>query len=124
MIDYHMEQQIIVMTVDGITPVQDIIATFESALADPAATLPALILVDASASKAVRSQAEVETFSRALSGWKEKIARIAIFVTSDLHYGTMRMGTAYSSLSSLDVSPFRTRDEALTFLRQPGDTPS
>ena len=119
--DYRIEEQMIVMTIDGITPVPEIIATFEAALADPDVVLPARILIDASDSKAVRSQTEVETFSSALSGWKEKIARIAIYVTSDLHYGTMRMGTAFSTLSSYDVSPFRSREEALTFLQAPED---
>lgn len=118
MMDYRIEKHMIVMTVDGVTPVQEIIDTFETALADPAAVLPAHILVDASRSTAVRTAAEVETFSAALSGWKEKISRIAIYVTSELHYGTMRMGTAYSTLSSFDVSPFRTYEEALDFLKK------
>lgn len=119
LMNYRIEKNLIIMTVQGNTPVPKIIATFEAALADPAANLPALILVDASLSTAVRSTAEVETFSRALSGWKDKIARIAIYVTSELHYGTMRMGTAYSTLSSFDVSPFRTYEEALAFLEKP-----
>lgn len=116
--DYRIEKNLIIMTVHGNTPVEKIISTFEAALADPAAILPALILVDASRSTAVRNTAEVETFANALSGWKPKIARIAIYVTSELHYGTMRMGTAYSTLSSFDVSPFRTYEEALAFLEK------
>lgn len=115
--DYHHEDNLIIMTVRGNTPVEKIIATFEQALADPATTLPARILVDASRSTAVRTNAEVEQFSTALSSWKQNIAKISIYVTSELHYGTMRMGTAYSTLSSFDVSPFRTYEEALAFLK-------
>lgn len=114
--DYRIENHLIIMTVHGNTPVEKIISTFEEALSDPAAVLPALILVDASRSTAVRSIAEVEQFSSALSTWKLKIRKIAIYVTSELHYGTMRMGTAYSTLSSFDVMPFRSREEAMEFL--------
>ncbi|MEP2775057.1 MAG: hypothetical protein ABJQ29_13450 [Luteolibacter sp.] len=116
--DYRIENDIIIFTVHGNTPVSVIIATFEAALADPAAVLPALILVDGSRSTAIRTTHEVETFAAALSGWKDKIKKIAIYVTSELHYGTMRMGTAYSSLSSFDVMPFRSYEEAMDFLEK------
>ena len=57
-----------------------------------------------------------------LSSWKDEIEKIAVYVKSEVHYGTMRMGTAFSSFSSFssfDVAPFRSYEEALAFLNEP-----
>lgn len=116
MLRYHVEDGVIHLTLVGNNPVAELLEFVGTALSDPSASIPARILVDASRSAAIRSNSEVELIASTASGWKSRIDRIAFYVESELHYGLIRMGTAFSTLSAFDVKPFRTLEEALAFL--------
>lgn len=116
---YRIEDRIIIITLVGLYSIEELLALTRKALDDPDAKKPAMILVDASLSKTVRNTAEMESVATIFSGWKDEIGKVAIFVTSEVHYGLVRMGTAFSSYSSFDIAPFRSYEEALAFLKTP-----
>lgn len=116
MLAYRIEGRIIIINLSGKYPVHLLLETMRKALDDPAATLPARLLLDASLSESIRSTEEIEEISETISTWKPEIDRIAIYVKSDLLYGVSRMAAAFSSFSPFDVAPFRSLEEALVFL--------
>ena len=116
---YHIENELIIITLIGIYSVDEMLALTREAIDNPESAVPARILVDASDSKAVRNQQEIEQVAATVSQWKNDIDKIAVYVTSDVHFGAMQLGTALSELSSFDVAPFRSYEEAVNFLKQP-----
>ena len=117
--NYEIQNGMIILTLEGLCPVEDLLQITRSALDDTQAKIPARILVDASRSKAVRNSAEIELIATTVSAWRNEIAKAAFYVTSELHFGVIRMGTAFSRFSSFDVAPFRTFKEAADFLNEP-----
>jgi hypothetical protein len=116
---YEIRNGFIVITLEGLYSVDELLKLTRDALDNPEAKIPARILIDASRSKAVRSGAEIEKVANTVSSWKDEIKKVAFFVTSELHYGAIRMGTAFSKFSSFDIAPFRTFEDAENFLNEP-----
>jgi len=116
--NYKIGNGLIIITLAGNYSIDEMLDLTRTALDDPDARIPARILADASESQAIRNSSEIERVASTVSAWKGEIEKIAVFVKSEVHYGAMQVGIAFSTFSSFDVSPFRSYEAALAFLKE------
>ena len=110
------DEGMIVIEVFGNYSGESFLLLLDSALRDPAAKLPALVLVDATGSMVKRTAEEVNEIAQGVSAWADRIQRMAIVTASDLHYGLSRMGSVYVESAGVESNAFRDYDGALAFL--------
>ena len=95
--------------------------TLEAALADVDCPSKAQFFMDLRKSSALskRSSSEIQAMAKFLAGRAARFdGRLAMAVSTELHYGLMRMAEVFSESSGLSARVFATAEEALAWLRR------
>ncbi|MEQ8329476.1 MAG: STAS/SEC14 domain-containing protein [Longimicrobiales bacterium] len=64
-----------------------------------------------------KTPADLRTTAAFFGSRRERLGRVAVLAPTDVGYGLMRMGAAFGDADGLAVQAFRTRAEALAWLR-------
>lgn len=118
-VTYRFDQDVLEMEFLGDCPPDDVIKTFHLALDDPACPPTFLMLVDVSRSSslATRASEDIIRVAAYLGPFKDRVKRVAVVATEDVHFGLSRMGAVYSESAGVVTTVFRRRDEAVAWLR-------
>jgi len=85
--------------------------------------IPTLLDLSGAAGLSARSSESVRETAQFFAAHKELMRRVAIIAPGDLAFGLMRMAGVVAGFGGLETEPFRTKAEALSWLRevlQPG----
>lgn len=119
-VQYAIREGVISIELAGRYEPDDIIRTFLEALRDPACPTSAPLLVDVSSSEelATRPAADIRMVAEFLGPHAARIGgRCAVVAPSDVHFGLSQMGAVYSQGVGVEAQVFRTREDALAWLR-------
>jgi len=112
-------KEILEITLQGANPPEDVIGGFERAVADPASPEKFFVLLDVrkSESLATRPKEDIIRVAEHLGPYKQRVERVAVLATEDVHFGLSRMGAVYSEAKGVLTDVFRDRDKAVAWLR-------
>ena len=115
---YHVQGDVVEMSLVGDCPPDEVIQTFHEALEDPATPSRFVLLLDVrkSTSLATRSTADIIRVAEHLGPHKDRVTRCGVLATENVHFGLSRLGAVYSETAGVMTSVFRDRDEALAWL--------
>ena len=119
-VTWSLDGDLLRLNLEGHYQPTDIIDAFLSALADRRCPPEVSLLLDTTGSQSldVRSSGQIRHVAEYLGPYRERIRRrCAIVVSTDLHFGLSRMGSAYSESVGVDARVFRSTAEALEWLR-------
>jgi len=125
-VTWSLDGDLVQLSLEGHYQPEDIIEAFLSALADPRCPEEFSLLLDTTRSQSLdtRSPQQIRQVAEYLGPYRKRIrGRCAVVVDTDLHYGLGRMGSAYSESVGVDAWVFRSRAEALHFLRRTEEWP-
>jgi hypothetical protein len=108
-----------VLRVEGDYANRQFLDALEAGLDALGSELPAPVLVDARASTASRPTSEVRELATSLAPFAPRIERVAVVVSSDVHYGLARMGAMLAGELGASSDVFRDMDAALAYLDVP-----
>jgi hypothetical protein len=117
---WSLDGDLVQLNLEGDYQPTDIIDAFLTALADRRCPQEVSLLLDTTRSQSLgmRSSAEIRHVAEYLGPYRERIrGRCAVVVSTDLHFGLSRMGSAYSENVGVDARVFRSTDEAVDWLR-------
>ena len=118
-VGYRFEGRIFRLTNEGESTVDELVATFESALDDPAFPEHAILLWDISDSSSLkeRSSGELLRITQILGPKAYRHSNTsAIIVSNDLYHGLMRMATSYGEKFESNSRLFRNEADALEWI--------
>jgi hypothetical protein len=119
-ISYRFESNIVFLELAGEYSTAELGQLIIDSLDDPLSPDRPDMLFDLSASRSIR-QRSTEDIKQMVQLFATLVGRvgkrIAFYAPSDLPYGLMRMGTMLAGESERSAQVFRTRDEALQWLR-------
>jgi hypothetical protein len=118
-VSYTFQGSIVRMDLVGVYSPQDIIDTFDKALADPDCPDDARLLLDVtrSDSLAERSVDDLRRVAEYYGQRAERTARrCAILARSDVHFGLMRMAVVFIEAYDSEARVFKVEDEAVQWL--------
>lgn len=121
-VEYRIADGVLTMTFEGIYEPRDVVNRFLEAMSDPACPRPVALLVDVSRSEslATRPAMEIRSVAEFLGPYADRIGgRCAVVAPSDVHFGLSQMGSVHTERVGVTSRVFRTRDEALAWLRAP-----
>ncbi|HTY37803.1 MAG TPA: STAS/SEC14 domain-containing protein [Bacteroidota bacterium] len=119
-IRYRIQSNILILELAGEYSKEDLRQLIHTALDDTTLPDKPLVLFDFSSSVGIfhRSSADVKEMARFLASVKHRLGqRVAFYAPHDLPFGLMRMGTAASDTEGLATEVFRSKEEALAWLR-------
>jgi hypothetical protein len=119
-VKYTIENGLLILELSGSYETQDLIQTFLAAMKDPACPHEVGLLLDVSESEsfAARPAGEIRMAAEFLGPWAQRIrSRVAVTALKDVHFGLGQMGAVYTRGVGVDARVFRTRDEAVEWLR-------
>lgn len=119
-ISYSIRGDLVVVEAVGTYEPEDVARRFVEALADPACPAEVVLIYDVTASSALasRNTEQIRYAAEFLGQYAARLrGRCAVVATQDIHFGLARMGAAYSEAVGVEVGVFRTRDEAIAWLR-------
>jgi hypothetical protein len=116
---YHVQGDVVEMSLIGDCPPDEVIQTFHEALGDSAtpSTFGLLLDVRKSTSLATRATADIIRVAEHLGPHRDRVNRCAVFATENIHFGLSRLGAVYSETAGVMTSVFRDHDEAIAWLR-------
>ena len=121
-VEYRIAEGVLNMTFEGAYESKDIVNRFLEAMSDPDCPRPVALLIDVSRSESLASRPAIEIRSVAefLGPYADRIGgRCAIVAPSDVHFGLSQMGSVHSERVGVTSHVFRTRGDALAWLRTP-----
>ena len=119
-VTYTIENGLLILELSGSYETQDLIQTFLAAMKDPACPHEVGLMLDVSESEsfAARPAGEIRMAAEFLGPWAQRIrSRVAVTAPKDVHFGLSQMGAVYTRGVGVDARVFRTRDEAVEWLR-------
>ena len=119
-VQYSIREGILTMEFIGLYEPQDVVRQFLEALNDPACPDPVALLVDVSRSEslATRPADEIRKVAEFLGPYAGRIGgRCAVVAPADVQFGLSQMGAVHSERVGVGAQVFRTRDEALQWLK-------
>ena len=125
-VTWSLEGDLVQLSLEGQYEPTDIIDAFLAALADPRCPEEISLLLDTTRSQSLdmRAPGEIRHVAQYLGPYRKRIrGRCAVVVGTDLHFGLSRMGSAYSETVGVDARVFRSKAEALDWLRQTEEWP-
>lgn len=123
---WSIDEDLVQLDLEGHYAPTDIIDAFLSALSDRRCPEQIHLLLDTTQSESLkeRTPREVRHVAQYLGPYRKRIrGRCAVVAETDLQFGLSRMGSAYSDSVGVDARVFRSRAEALDWLRQPEERP-
>ena len=125
-VTWSLDEDLLELSLVGRYAPTDIIDAFLSALSDRRCPQQIHLLLDTTQSESLkeRTPREVRHVAQYLGPYRKRIrGRCAVVAETDLQFGLSRMGSAYSDSVGVDARVFRSKDEALEWLRQPAELP-
>ncbi|HEX5045116.1 MAG TPA: hypothetical protein VFV75_19635 [Candidatus Polarisedimenticolaceae bacterium] len=119
-VTWSLDGDLLQLDLEGDYAPTDIIDAFLTALADLRCPPEVSLLLDTTRSQSLdkRSPRQIRHVAQYLGPYRKRIrGRCAVVVGSDLQFGLSRMGSAYSDSVGVDAGVFRSRAEALEWLR-------
>ena len=119
---YSIQDGVLAMEFVGVYQSLDVMRTFLEALKDPNCPNPVALLVDVSGSEslATRPAEEIRMVAQFLGPYSARIGgRCALVAPSAVQFGLTQMGAVHAERVGVEARAFRTRDEALQWLKTP-----
>lgn len=120
-VTYVFDGNVFRMNLEGVYPPQEIIDTFDRALADPRFPNDARFLLDVTRSESLAGRT-VDDLRRVVDHFGPRAGRVgrrcALVAQSAVHFGLMRMAAAFSETYGVDTRVFRTVKEAVDWLKR------
>lgn len=120
-VTYTFQGSIVRMDFVGVYSSQDIIDTFDKALADPDFPGNARLLLDVTCSESL-AERSVDDLRRVAEYYGQRAERAgrrcAILAQSDVHFGLMRMAVVFTEAYDAEVRVFKVEDEAVQWLNR------
>jgi hypothetical protein len=115
---YRVNDDVVEMTLNGTTSIDEVIKTFHEALDDSNTPEEFVLLLDVrkSTSLATRPTPEIIRVAEYLGPFQDRVKRCAVLATENIHFGLSRLGAVYSETAGVMTSVFRDKDEAVTWL--------
>jgi hypothetical protein len=118
-VTYVFQGSLLRLVPAGEYEVDDLIAAFRAAMADPACPPRCAFLVDVSRSTSLenRTPDQVRHLAGALKPYATRLGgRCAVIAVRDVHYGLSRMGAAFTAAFGVEATVFRDEPSALAWL--------
>ena len=119
-VEYSIADGVLNMTFEGVYQPVDVVNRFVEAMGDPACPRPVALLLDVSRSEslATRPAMDIRSVAEYLGPYSDRIGgRCAVVAPADVHYGLSQMGSVHTERVGVTSRVFRTREEALVWLR-------
>ena len=115
---YRLNDDVVEMTLNGTTGIEEVIETFHKALDDSNTPEEFVLLVDVreSSSLATRPTSEIIKVAEYLGPFQDRVKRCAVLATENIHFGLSRLGAVYSETAGVMTSVFRDKEEAISWL--------
>jgi len=115
---YRLNDDVVEMTLNGTTGIEEVIQTFHKALDDSNTPEEFVLLVDVreSSSLATRPTSEIIKVAEYLGPFQDRVKRCAVLATENIHFGLSRLGAVYSETAGVMTSVFRDKEEAISWL--------
>jgi len=115
---YRLNDDVVEMTLNGTTGIDEVIQTFHKALDDSNTPEEFVLLVDVreSSSLATRPTSEIIKVAEYLGPFQDRVKRCAVLATENIHFGLSRLGAVYSETAGVMTSVFRDKEEAVNWL--------
>jgi hypothetical protein len=115
---YRLNDDVVEMTLNGTTGIDEVIQTFHKALDDSNTPEEFVLLVDVreSSSLATRPTSEIIKVAEYLGPFQDRVKRCAVLATENIHFGLSRLGAVYSETAGVMTSVFRDKEEAIDWL--------
>jgi hypothetical protein len=115
---YRLNDDVVEMTLNGTTGIDEVIQTFHKALDDSNTPEEFVLLLDVrkSSSLATRPTSEIIKVAEYLGPFQDRVKRCAVLATENIHFGLSRLGAVYSETAGVMTSVFRDKDEAIDWL--------
>jgi hypothetical protein len=115
---YRLNDDVVEMTLNGTTGIDEVIQTFHKALDDSNTPEEFVLLVDVreSSSLATRPTSEIIKVAEYLGPFQDRVKRCAVLATENIHFGLSRLGAVYSETAGVMTSVFRDKEEAISWL--------
>ncbi len=115
---YRLNDDVIELTLNGSTGIDEVIQTFHKALDDSDTPEEFVLLLDVrkSSSLATRPTSEIIKVAEYLGPFQDRVKRCAVLATENIHFGLSRLGAVYSETAGVMTSVFRDKDEAIDWL--------
>jgi hypothetical protein len=117
---YSIQDGVLTMELAGTYESLDIMRAFLEAMKDPNCPNPAPLLVDVSASEslATRPAEEIRMVAQFLGPYAARIGgRCAVVAPAAVQFGLSQMGAVHAERVGVTVQAFRTREQALQWLK-------
>jgi hypothetical protein len=121
-VEYLIADGVLNMTFEGVYQPVDVVNRFVEAMSDPDCPRPVALLIDVSRSEslATRPAMDIRSVAEFLGPYADRIGgRCAVVAPSDVHFGLSQMGSVHSERVGVTSQVFRTRGDALAWLRSP-----
>jgi hypothetical protein len=115
---YNIENNVLFLFTKGDYSAQEFIDLLKTALNDSRLPQKFGVIVDARHSIADHTIADIKPIEDELNKWKENIVRLAIVVSTDLHFGITRQSSVYAEFANREVEPFRDMESAIDWVRK------
>lgn len=115
---YRLNDDVVEMTLNGTTGIDEVIQTFHKALDDSETPEEFVLLLDVrkSSSLATRPTSEIIKVAEYLGPFQDRVKRCAVLATENIHFGLSRLGAVYSETAGVMTSVFRDKEEAINWL--------
>lgn len=115
---YRLNDDVVEMTLNGTTGIDEVIQTFHKALDDSNTPEEFVLLLDVrqSSSLATRPTSDIIKVAEYLGPFQDRVKRCAVLATENIHFGLSRLGAVYSETAGVMTSVFRDKEEAIDWL--------
>ena len=119
-VEYQIKDGVLMLSFEGQYTPEDVTERFLAAMKDPACPRPVAMLVDVSRSDvlATRPAVEIRKVAEFLGPYADRIGgRCAVVAPADVQFGLSQMGSVHTERVGVRSRVFRSREDALTWLK-------
>ena len=119
-VTYTLSDGLLILVPSGTYATQEVAQTFLAALKDPACPREVGFILDVTQSESLASRpaGDIRMIAEMLGPYAQRVrSRVAVVASKDVHYGLSQMGAVYSRGVGVDAKVFRSREEAIEWLR-------
>jgi len=119
-VEYQFKDGVLMMSFAGQYGPGEVTERFLAAMEDPACPRPVALLVDVSRSEslATRPSEEIKRVAKFLGPYADRIGgRCAVVAPADVQFGLSQMGSVHSEGVGVTSRVFRSREDALAWLK-------
>jgi len=119
-VTYSIEDGILIVVPSGTYATQEVVQAFMAALKEPECPREFGLLLDVTQSESLASRpaGDIRMVAEMLGPYAQRVrSRVAVVAAKDVHFGLSQMGAVDSRGVGVDAKVFRTRAEAIEWLR-------